>query len=176
MLFALNESYKVPSECKVLVMGSGGVATGAIKTASQLGCDLKILSRDKLDQIEHYIKDVDVLVNGLSWPKEKRIEKEFLVTKDMLDLMSGGGIILDLAVDEPGPIETCRATDISNPFYIERGIKHICIYGYPGLAPLSSSKVYSIQVYELLLEIIKSLKHGDLNTLPEHIKKATYLC
>ena len=71
----------------------------------------------------------------------------------MINLLNHNAVILDLSVDYPNPIQTCRPTTINNPYYIEEGKIHVSIYGYPGLVPVSSSKRYSAQVLPLVLEI-----------------------
>jgi alanine dehydrogenase len=103
------------------------------------------------------------------WPKYKRDNKEYLVTRKMLGLMNPYALVLDLSVDYPNPIETCHPTQISSPSYVVDGITHICIFGYPGLAPISSSNRYSRQILPILLKIAAAKK---LSRLPNYIKKA----
>jgi len=169
MIMAFHLAKKSPSDCKILVLGYGGVSCGAINVAYPLAAKIKILRRSEFRHIRHFLRNTDIVVNGLSWPKEKRDNKEYLITRDMLGLMNKYGIVLDLSVDYPNPIETCRPTQVNKPTYIVDGITHICIFGYPGLAPISSSIRYSRQTMHLLLEIASAKK---LSHLPNHIKKA----
>ena len=168
MLMALQHSQKNPRECNILVLGYGNVATGAIEAACSLGAKVKILRKCEYGDIEHFVRGKDIVVNGISWPKVHRDHKHYIITKKMLKLLNPGAIILDLAVDYPGPIETCRPTLLNKPCYYIDGIKHICIFGYPGLAPVSSSRRYSRQVYPLILEIAEN----GLEYAPEHIRNA----
>lgn len=159
MLMALDHAPKTPQDCKILMLGYGEVALGVLKVALSLGAYVKVLRRAEHEHIKHFMEGKDILVNAIKWPKEKREKKEYLVTRDMLSLLSPGAIILDIAVDYPGPIETCRSTTIADPIYIEEGHKHICIYGYPALSPISSSQRYSKQILPIVLEIAeKGLK------------------
>ena len=159
MLMALHHSLKTPEECKILMLGYGEVALGALRDALSLGAYVKVLRRNEFQHIKHFMKDKDMLVNAIKWPKEKRKNKEYLVTRDMLQLLSPGAIVLDISVDFPGPIETCKPTTTAEPFYFEEGYKHICIYGYPTLSPISSSRRYSKQIFPIVLEIAeKGLK------------------
>lgn len=168
MILAFSYALKSPYDCNVLVLGYGTTATGAIKVACSLGAKVKILRKREYEFITHHLKGKDIVVNGVSWPKTKRDKKEYLITRDMLKLLNPGAIVLDLAVDHPGPIETTRPTLLNSPSYFVDGIRHICIYGYPGLSPISSSIRYSKQILPILLEIA----NRGLNNLPEYIKRA----
>lgn len=169
MIMAFHIAKKSPADCRVLVLGYGSVSSGALYVADSLGAKVKILRKSEFRYIRHFLRNVDILVNGLIWPKEKRDSKEYLITKKMLMLMNKHGVILDLSVDYPNPIETCRPTLINKPTYMVDGIMHIGIFGYPGLAPISSSSRYSRQTLPLLLKIASVKK---LSRLPNYIKKA----
>lgn len=168
MLMAFHHSPKIPEECNVLILGYGNVATGAIRVSSCLGAKIKILRKAEYGDIKHFVRGKDIVVNGICWPKVNRDHKYYIITRKMLKLLSPGAVILDLAVDYPGPIETCHPTQINRPFYYVDGIKHICVFGYPGLSPVSSSRRYSRQVCSLILEIAK---YG-LDNAPDYIRKA----
>jgi alanine dehydrogenase len=169
MLMAFHIAKKSPSDCKVVVLGYGAVSSGALRIAYSLGADVKILRKREYAHAKHFIRHADIVVNGISWPKEKRDSKEYIITRGMLKLMNPFGVILDLSVDFPNPIETCRPTLINKPTYIIDGITHISIFGYPGLAPISSSARYSRQILPLLLKIASANK---LSRLPNYLKKA----
>lgn len=168
MIFAFHLFDKVPWDCTVLVMGYGRVSTGAITIASKLGAKVKILRKCQYAQMDHFLKNVDILVNGITWPKEKRDKKEYVVTRPMLKLMNRPGMIVDLSVDFPNPVETCHPTDMKEPTFVVDGVVHMCIYGYPALVPYSSSERYSGQLLPIILEIAeKGLTHAGL-----HIRNA----
>ncbi len=169
MLMAFHHVQKVPQECDVLILGYGSVATGAIRIASNLGANVRILRKSEYRHARHFLRNKDIVVNGISWPAEFRTRHEYIVTKDMLKLLNKGGIVLDLAVDYPNPIETCRPTMLNKPTYEVDGIKHICIFGYPGLVPISSAKRYSRQVFPILLKIAST---RSIDRLPAYIKNA----
>ncbi|MFQ6010421.1 MAG: hypothetical protein ACE5J7_04875 [Candidatus Aenigmatarchaeota archaeon] len=158
MLYAFSQHSKSPKECEVLLLGYGRVGSAAAEIAHREGARVKILRKKEYKYIEHHLKGKDILANAITWPKYKREKREVVVREEMLKLLNPGAIVLDLAVDEPNPIETCRATTLSNPWYYVdlddgRKVKHICIYGYPGLAPISCSERYSEQIAPLLLDI-----------------------
>jgi alanine dehydrogenase len=168
MIFAFHLFDKVPWDCTVLVMGYGRVSTGAITIASKLGAKVKILRKCQYPNIEHFLKNVDILVNGITWPKEKRDKKEYVVTRPMLSLMNRPGMIVDLSVDFPNPVETSRPTDMREPTYMIDGITHMGIYGYPALVPYSSSERYSGQLLPIILDIARN----GLAGAGPHIQKA----
>ncbi len=175
VLYAAQHLKKMPQDSEVLMLGYGRVGSGAIKMCNKLDMNLKILRKEEYPNIKHFLKNKDLLINAISWAKEEREKKNYLVKKEMINLMSSGAVILDLAVDFPNPIETCRPTSLNNPYYIEKGKIHIGIYGYPGLVPISSSKRYSKQILPLVLEIANNkgleniCKRGELG---KHISKA----
>ncbi len=92
----------------------------------------------------------------------------YLITKKMLSLFNGGTVILDLSVDYPNPIETCRPTLLDRPWYVVNGVKHVCIFGYPGLVPISSAKTYSKQIMPILSRIAST----PVEKFPKYLKKA----
>jgi len=169
MLMAYHLAYKTPQDCKVLVLGYGAVASGALEVAYSLGSKIKILRKGEFNHIRHFLRGVDILVNGIAWPKEERERKQHLVTRNDLKLLSQGAIMLDLSVDYPNPIETAHPSFINKPVYTVDGVRHVSIFGYPGLVPYSSSKRYSKQVLPLLTQIAGA---DDLEKLPNSLKKA----
>lgn len=168
MIMAFHLCTKSPSDSNVLVLGYGSVASGALKAALSLGANVKILRKQEYLRIKHFIRNKDIVVNGIHWPEEKRRKKEYLITSDMLSLLDKGAIILDLSVDYPNPIETCRPSQLDSPVYEVCGIRHISIFGYPGLVPVSSAKRYSKQVLPILLKIASF----PLERFPKYIKEA----
>ena len=172
VLYAIQHLKKTPQDSKALVLGYGRVGSGAINMCNKLGMNIKILRKGEYNSIDHFIKKKDLLINAIAWPKEERENKKHLVTKEMVDLMNPNGVILDLAVDFPNPIETCRPTTLSNPYYIERGKTHIGIYGYPGLVPISSSQRYSKQALPLILNITNN---GGLEKIHEKDELGKYI-
>ena len=168
MIYAFHLIEKCPSDCNVLVLGYGAIASGALKIAFSLGAKVKILRKREYPYIKQFMKGKDIVVNGIQWPKEKREKKEYLITKDMFSLLNKSAIVLDLSVDYPNPIEPCRPSSSNEPVYEVDGVKCISIYGYPRLAPVSSSKQYSKQILPILLKIASM----PLEDLPKSIRNA----
>lgn len=168
MIMAFHLSEKIPSQCDILSLGYGQIASGALKIAFSLGANVKILRKNEFPHIRHFIRGKDIIINGISWPKDKRDRREYLIKKDMLSLLSRSAVILDLSVDFPNPIQTCHPTQLNNPVYTVGGVKHISIFGYPGLAPISSARQYSRQVLPVLVKIAST----PVDKLPKYITKA----
>jgi len=168
MIMAFHLCEKSPCDCNILVLGYGDVASGALKVAFRLGANVKILRKGEYQNIEEFLRNKDIVVNGIQWPKEKRQKREYLITRKMLALLNKGAFILDLSVDFPNPIEPCRPSPHHKPVYMVDGVRCLSIYGYPKLAPISSSQRYSKQVLPVLLKIAST----PLDKLPKSIKDA----
>ena len=187
MLYAFNKHHKMPYDCKVLCLGYGRVASGALKIAYQLGANVKILRKSEYPFIKGYLKGVDVVINALAWPIEwiKDIDNHRLIKRADLGLLSEKAIILDLSVDYPSPIETCHPTTVTDPYYKVDDVTHIGIYGYPSLKPYTSMKIYSSQVRKILEDwawVVRknatlgytnlSMKELFISCMPKYLKRA----
>ena len=163
VLYATHFLQKIPEECEVLVLGYGRVGSGAIKMCDRLGMKVKILRKTEYKHIAHFMKGKDILINAIAWPEEERKNKSYIVTRDMLKNLNRGAVIVDLAVDYPNPIETCKPTTLTQPWFKLDGIIHMSIYGYPGLVPVSSVTRYSKQLLPLVREIADNGGVKDLD-------------
>ncbi len=173
--YALQHSQKMPEEMKAIILGYGNVSSGALDACSRLGIQFKIIRKSEFKHLPQYLKEADILINGIAWPESRRLKKEYLVTREDIQNSREEMIILDLSVDFPNPIETVHPTTYSQPYYFEEGRVHISLYGYPGLFPVTSTHIYSQQIEPLALLIatnggLSSIeKNGDLGMA---IKKA----
>ena len=90
---------------------------------------------DKID-LRKLIADADLLVGGVLIPGA---EAPKLVTKDMLKLMKRGSVIVDVAIDQGGCIETSKPTTHGDPTYIVDDVVHYCVANMPGGVPRTST-------------------------------------
>jgi len=140
----------------VIVLGGGIVGTQAAKMAAGLGANVTILdiSLNRLRELDdimpanvttlhssHYnIKEViqyaDLIVGAVLIPGAKA---PHLITRDMLKDMRPGTVLVDVAVDQGGCIETCKPTTHADPTYIIDGIVHYCVANMPGAVPYTST-------------------------------------
>lgn len=141
---------------KVLILGGGIVGTNAAKMAAGMGADVTImdvnLSRLRyLDDvmpanvntmmsseynIRMLIKDHDLIIGGVLIPGAKA---PHLITRDMLKEMRPGTVLVDVAVDQGGCIETCRPTTHGDPTFIIDEVVHYCVANMPGAVPYTST-------------------------------------
>ena len=90
---------------------------------------------DKID-LKHLISDADLVVGGVLIPGA---EAPKLVTKDMLKLMKRGSVIVDVAIDQGGCVETSKPTTHGDPTYIVDDVVHYCVANMPGGVPRTST-------------------------------------
>ncbi len=141
---------------KVAIVGGGVVGINSIKMAVGLGANVVVLDKN-LDRLR-YLDDIfgsliktlvsnpytvqeaiansdlvigAVLIPGASAPK--------LVTREMLKTMQRGSVIVDVAVDQGGCIETTRPTTHSNPTFFVEDVLHYCVANMPGAVPRTST-------------------------------------
>ena len=141
---------------KVLILGGGIVGTQAAWMAAGLGADVIIMDvslprmRYLADvmpanvktmmsneyNIREQIKQADLIVGAVLIPGAKA---PHLITKDMLKDMKKGAVLVDVAVDQGGCIETCKPTTHENPTYIIDDVVHYCVANMPGAVPYTST-------------------------------------
>jgi len=86
--------------------------------------------------IRNLLPSVDLLVGGVLIPGAKA---PHLVTRDMLSLMRPGSVIVDVAVDQGGCVETCKPTTHAEPTFVVDGVVHYCVANMPGAVPYTST-------------------------------------
>ncbi|MFZ9235757.1 MAG: alanine dehydrogenase [Algoriphagus sp.] len=141
---------------KVVILGGGIVGTQAAWMAAGLGADVIIMDvslprmRCLADvmpanvktmmsneyNIREQIKQADLIVGAVLIPGAKA---PHLITKDMLKDMKKGAVLVDVAVDQGGCIETCKPTTHENPTYIIDDVVHYCVANMPGAVPYTST-------------------------------------
>jgi alanine dehydrogenase len=140
----------------VVIIGGGVVGTNAAKMAVGLGARVTILdvSLDRLRQlddifrgevqtlasskahIEEAARRADLLIGGVLIPGAAAPK---LVTRDMIGQMKKGSVIVDVAIDQGGCVETAHPTTHSNPVYEVDGVVHYCVANMPGAVPRTST-------------------------------------
>lgn len=141
---------------KVLILGGGIVGTQAAWMAAGLGADVTIMDvslarmRYLADvmpanvktmmsneyNIREMVKHSDLIVGAVLIPGAKA---PHLITRDMLKIMKPGTVLVDVAVDQGGCIETCKPTTHENPTYIIDDVVHYCVANMPGAVPYTST-------------------------------------
>ncbi|ARS34733.1 alanine dehydrogenase [Pontibacter actiniarum] len=141
---------------KVMILGGGVVGTNAAKMAAGMGADVTILDNNLqrlryLDDImpanvntfmsnEYNIRELlpthDLIIGAVLIPGAKA---PHLITRDMLKEMRPGTVVVDVAVDQGGCIETCKPTTHQDPTYVIDDVLHYCVANMPGAVPYTST-------------------------------------
>lgn len=141
---------------RVLILGGGVVGTNAAKIAAGMGADVTIMdvNIDRLRYLDDVmptnvrtlvsneyairaiVRDTDLIIGGVLIPGAKAPK---LITRDMLKTMRPGTVLVDVAVDQGGCIETCRPTTHEDPTYVIDDIVHYCVANMPGAVPYTST-------------------------------------
>jgi alanine dehydrogenase len=82
------------------------------------------------------VKTSDLIIGGVLIPGAKAPK---LITRDMLKTMRPGTVLVDVAVDQGGCIETCKPTTHENPTFIIDDVVHYCVANMPGAVPYTST-------------------------------------
>ena len=141
---------------KVVVIGGGVVGTNAAFIANGMGASVTVIDMSQrrmaeldfqfnslittlystVHSVEQAVLEADlvigaVLVPGAAAPK--------LVSRHMVKKMKRGSVIVDVAIDQGGCIETSKPTSHSNPYYIDEGVVHYCVTNMPGAVARTST-------------------------------------
>ena len=141
---------------KVTVIGCGIAGTHAIKMAMGLGADVTAIDLNvkrlaELDDlfenrittlfsnaqnIEESVLNSDLVIGAVLVPGAKAPK---LVTREMISKMEDGSVVVDIAVDQGGCIETCHPTTHEQPTYDVDGVVHYCVANMPGAVARTST-------------------------------------
>jgi len=142
---------------KVVIIGGGVVGVNAAKIAVGMGAKVTMFDRSikrlrelearfgnsvnnlfaTIDAIEEYACKADlvigaVLIPGAAAPK--------VISKELVMEMKRGAVIVDVAIDQGGCVQTSRPTTHSEPTYIEHGVVHYCVTNIPSAVARTSTK------------------------------------
>jgi len=120
---------------------------------------------DKTD-LNKLISECDLLVGGVLIPGA---EAPKLVTKNMLKTMKRGSVIVDVAIDQGGCVETSRPTTHSNPTYIVDDVVHYCVANMPGGVPRTSTFALNKATLPFLTKLAKDGYKKSLNEDPNFL-------
>lgn len=154
----------------VVVVGGGVVGTNAAQMALGMGANVTILDRNVerlryLDQVLHgrihtlasnsqnvaeVTRDADLVIGGVLIAGAKAPK---LVTRAMIGAMRAGSVVVDVAIDQGGCIETAKPTSHSDPIYLVDGVIHYCVTNMPGAVPRTSTLALSNVTLPYALEL-----------------------
>ena len=155
---------------KVLILGGGVVGTQAAKMAAGLGAQVIIFDTNLArlrylsdvlpanvqtefstqHAIEAHLSTADLIVGAVLLHGAKA---PHLIKKEHLKHMEPGTVLVDVAVDQGGCIETCRPTTHENPVFEVDGIIHYCVANMPGAVPQTSTMALTQATLPYALQI-----------------------
>ena len=157
---------------KVVVLGGGVAGINAARMAQGLGADVTILEVDVermrfLDITLHtahtlysneahlmeLLPHVDLLIGAVLVPGAKAPK---LINRAMLRQMRPGSVVVDIAIDQGGCIETSRATTHHDPVFVEEGVTHYCVANMPAAYSRTATQALTNVTYryiELLADL-----------------------
>jgi alanine dehydrogenase len=154
----------------VTILGGGIVGTNAAKIALGFGAkvtliDLNLNRLRELDDlysgriytlasnsynIGHATREADLVIGGVLIPGATAPK---LVTRAMVSQMKKGAVIVDVAIDQGGCVETARPTSHSNPSFVVDGVVHYCVTNMPGAVPHTSTLALTNSTFPYVLRI-----------------------
>ncbi len=157
---------------KVVVIGAGAAGTNAAEVAYGMGAEVVLLDikPEKLKPYEHYgdrmttrisskeviseeIINADLVIGSVLIPGDKAPK---LITKEMLQTMQQGSVIVDICIDQGGFAETSQSTSIAEPTYVVDGVVHYCVPNMPALVPRTSTKALTSKTLHWIKLIAKT--------------------
>ncbi|AFY65693.1 alanine dehydrogenase [Geitlerinema sp. PCC 7407] len=154
----------------VLVLGGGVVGTEAARIAVGMGAHVQIvdINVDRLTyletlfgsrvdllysnsaQIEAATADADLLIGAVLLPARR---PPTLVPRSLVRRMRPGSVIVDVAVDQGGCVETLRPTSHTEPTYVEEGVVHYGVPNMPGAVPWTATQALNNSTFPYVLKL-----------------------
>jgi alanine dehydrogenase len=157
----------------VVIIGAGGVGAAAAQIAVGMGARVTVFSID-LDQlqrleerfsvsittmfpnriaIEKALREADVLIGGAMIKGAKAPQ---LISRSMVASMKPGSVIIDVAVDQGGCVETIRPTTHSEPVYETEGVLHYGVTNIPGIVPVTATHALTNATLPFIVQLADS--------------------
>jgi alanine dehydrogenase len=156
----------------VCIIGGGIVGTNAAKIALGMGAkvtlvDLNLNRLRELDDIfngrvftvasnsyniERAVREADLVIGGVLIPGAAAPK---IVTRVMVEKMKKGAVIVDVAIDQGGCIETAHPTTHSNPSYEVNGVVHYCVTNMPAAVPNTSTLALTNATFPYVLKLAR---------------------
>src|SRR5882724_4780079 len=154
----------------VVIIGGGIVGTHAAKIAMGMGAEVTIidLNLNRLRELDDIFggrvhtlasnsytiaeatRKADLVIGGVLIPGAAAPK---LVTKQMVSNMKKGAVIVDVAIDQGGCIETAKPTTHSNPAYTVDGVVHYCVTNMPGAVPHTSTLALTNATFPYVMKL-----------------------
>ena len=166
---------------KVVILGGGVVGTEAARIALGMGAAVTIIDINlerlaylenlfgsqvdllysSADHIENVVPEADLLIGAVLVPGKKA---PVLVHRSLVQKMPSGSVIIDVAVDQGGCIETLKTTSHSRPSYLEENVVHVGIPNMPSAVPWTATQALNHCTLPYVLQLAnKGLQALDDN-------------
>lgn len=168
---------------KVLILGAGVVGTWAARAAVSAGAVTLVLGNDtdKLrrlmvavpgamtsladaDTLRDEVRKADVLIGAVLLHGERT---PHLVTREMVESMQPGSVVMDISIDQGGCIETSRPTTLDDPVFVYNGILHYCVPNMTADVAHTASAALAQASLPYILEIAQHGLEGALLQRPD---------
>ena len=153
----------------VVIIGGGVVGSNAAIVAAGTGAQVTVFDQIRSKQeslraigpnvsalypfpelLSEAVSRADLLIGAVLVTGQKA---PHVISRDMLKKMPSGGVVVDVAVDQGGCIETTRPTSYADPTYVEEDILHFCVTNMPGAVPRSASQALSASLLSYVLKL-----------------------
>jgi alanine dehydrogenase len=168
---------------RVTVIGAGIVGTAAVRMAAGLGAEVSVLDIDQrrlshlydiylggistlysnVVNLEQAVLEADLVIGAVLVPGARAPR---LVGRELVAGMRPGSVIVDVAVDQGGCVETIRPTSHSNPTYSVDGVIHYGVPNMPGAVPRTSTLALTNATFPYLMELCRRGIDGALRAHP----------
>ena len=157
----------------VLILGGGVVGENAAAIATGMEAKVHIVDKSEArleelqmkfgdriiplvsDQInlKDYVVETDLLIGGVLIPGANAPK---LISKEMITDMKRGSVIVDVAIDQGGCVETSKPTTHANPTYVIDDVVHYCVANMPGGVPMTSTIALNGATLPFVLKLAQS--------------------
>lgn len=156
---------------QVVVLGAGHAGGNAARLAASLGASVSVFDKNPLrlgemqraapniearyavsDAISEAVQRADLVIGAVLIPGAAA--PRVLSAADVAG-MPGGSVLVDIAVDQGGCVETTQPTTYDDPTYVEGGVTHFCVTNMPGAVPRSASQALSGAMLPYLLRLLR---------------------
>jgi len=155
---------------EVLVIGGGVVGSNAIRMALGLEAQVTVLDQSlprlralaaefgsrlntiysTRERLEHYATRADLLIGAVLVPGAAAPK---LVSRELVSRMKPGSVIVDVAIDQGGCVETSRPTTHAEPIFLVDGVVHYCVANMPGAVPRTSAQALNNATLPFVLKL-----------------------
>ena len=165
----------------VLILGGGVVGENAAIIATGMQAKVHIVDKSEArlkelqmkfgdriiplvsDEInlQEYVAETDLLIGGVLIPGANAPK---LISKEMIKNMKRGSVIVDVAIDQGGCVETSKPTTHANPTYVIDDVVHYCVANMPGGVPMTSTLALNASTLPFVLKLAQNGYRDALNS------------